>query len=188
MSKDNCKQCPLEDSYRFRKQCAIKTCKNFSPFTPSRCLGLDTKFASDDKTISDGELLHYKFNDKEFSIKEVAQIRKKSVEKVKLILSLYRLINHIREHENPFDSFHYEPGSSEIIDTVLKLKPLRIKLLGFKPWMFKYILDEKYVESVTGPKFKVRSALGLKTKEYSNLVTSVHVLSSGDATLFGSIV
>ena len=182
-----CKQCPLNDDYRFLTQCTIKSCKNFSPFTVNRCLGLDVKFAGDDKPVSDIELLHYKFNDKEVSIKDVSYIRKKSVDNVKHILTLHKLISHIAEHETPISGVEYDIGVSPAIDNILNSKPLRIKLLGFKPWMLKFVFDDKYVESVIGNKFKTRHLLGLKTKEYSNIVNIIKTLCSGK-TLFESII
>lgn len=182
-----CKQCPLNENYRFRTKCTIRSCKNYSSFTETRCLGLDVKFASDDKTITDVELLHYKFDDREVSLKDVSNVRKKAVERVKNVLALYRLVSYIADKEDFTEGTNYQYGVSPNIDDLLRSKPLRIKLLGFQPWMLKFIFDEKYVKEVVGPKFKIQQVLGLKTKEYSSIVSSVKGMSSGK-TLFESII
>ncbi len=167
------KQCPLEDSYRFRTHCVIKSCKNYSEFTKNKCLGLDTKFAADDKPITDAELLHYKFSDLVDSIREVTNIRKRAVNRARLVVILYKIVTHIGEVEKPERGFAYTEGEHPIIDRLLDRKPLRIKMLEFKPWMLKFLFDEIYVEKIVGDKFKVRQMLDLKTKEYSNIVSIV---------------
>lgn len=176
--QERCFQCPLYEDYRFRTNCTISSCKNYSPFTPSRCLGIDTKFSSDDKTITDVELLHYKFNNKEISIKEVTAFRKRAVDRVKSVLVLYRLVSHISEKEDFSEGTKYQYGKYPIIDELVQNKPLRVKVLGFQPWMLKFIFDEKYVSKVVGPKFKVRQALGLKNKEYISIQEALKKLEA----------
>lgn len=174
MSTPPVKQCPLQPDYKFRTQCRIRTCRNFTPCTESRCLALDTRFSSDDKTVSDGELLRYKFGDKEMSVKDVTKIRKRAVDSVMSSLSLYRLISAIMERHSREEGFAYVPGQSEIVDRVVTSKPLRIKLLRFEPWMLKFLLDTDFVSGVLETKFKVKDALRLKPAEYTELLNAIY--------------
>lgn len=187
MCSDKIKQCPLNENYRFKSRCRVKTCKFFSPSTKNRCLGMDIRFSAEDKPVSDAELLRYKFPDKEMSVRDVTRVRKKSVERVKSLIVLHRIVQEIDNRYSEEEGLSYERGKSDIVDGVLDSMPLNLNLLDFKPWMLCFLLDEKLVTEIAGPKFKLRDALMMKTKEFSEFAKTVKILCSGN-TLFPNIV
>jgi hypothetical protein len=125
--------------YRFRK-CTIKTCKNFTEATKTKCLAIDRRPPEGTKIISDEELKLFKFYGDNISTRLVSIRRKKAQQRVEAILALYKLISYIKEMA--------DSKSHELIFTrpdllaIEKKYPLRIKKLGFKNWMWDYILDE----------------------------------------------
>lgn len=187
MAQDACKTCPLKQEYRFKTVCRIRTCKNFSPFTPNRCLGMDIRFSADDKPISDAELLMYKFGDKEMSVRDVSRIRKRSVERLKGTIMLQRLVGIFSEQHNKEEGLDYEEGRSLLVDEVLGNKPLSIPAVGFQPWMLKLLIDKELTSKLIGPKFKLQDALWMKAKDFSEFEGAVKVLGSGD-TLFHTLI
>lgn len=135
--------CPLREQYMFKTHCTINTCKFYSDSTERKCLSLDVRFAALDK-VSDAELKLYKFPD--LSPQKIAQLRKTSVGRAENVVRLYVLIQKIEQE--PRTSWQYEP--SPIIDTFLARRPLRIKKLGFEPWMLPYLCNREYVVKHAG--------------------------------------
>ena len=187
MSSDEVKQCPLVESYRFRTQCCVETCKFHSPVTRNRCLGMDIRFSAEDKPFSDAELLRYKFSGQELSVKDVSRVRKKSVDQVKALIMLHHVIQVLRERYSPDAGLDYVEGKSKIVDDVLNSEPLSLERLDFEPWMLSLLFDEKVVEPIAGSKFKLKDALRVKTKDFSALTKAVKILGSGN-TLFDSVL
>lgn len=183
----DCNTCPLFQGYRFKTQCRVTTCKFYSERTRTKCLGIDITFSAEDKPFSDGELLHYKFPNQELSLKEVSRIRKKAVEQVKNLIMLQRLVSVLAESHEDFEGFQYEVGRSTIVDRVLKDSPLALKKLDFETWMLPVLFDSSVTSEIVGPKFKLKEALKLSTKEFTELERSVKILGSGN-TLFGNVV
>lgn len=164
------KQCPLKSTYLFTSACTINSCKLYTLVTDNNCLMLDNVIS--DENITDEQLLQYKFSDTDLTEKDVIALRKKAVDRVKNIVTLYRLISQVAEHKAT--SPKYKLTNHAIIDKVLTSKPLSISKLGFESWMFARLVDEKYVESVCVPKFKIKTALFLTQKEYVELVNVVN--------------
>jgi hypothetical protein len=187
VASDQIKQCPLNDNYLFKTQCRINTCKFFSPTTANRCLGMDIVFSAEDKPVSDAELLRYKFPDKELTVKDVTLLRKKAVDRVKSLIVLHRLIHEISEKCDEGQGMNYVRGRSNIVDRVLDSEPLSLPMLDFQPWMLCFLFDEKFVTSTIGPKFKLKEALKLKTKDFSTFSKDVKIMCSGN-TLFNNVV
>lgn len=183
----DCNTCPLYPGYRFKTQCRVTTCKFYSERTRTKCLGIDITFSAEDKPFSDGELLHYKFSNQELSLKEVSRIRKKAVEQVKNLIMLQRLVTVLAERHEEFDGFQYEPGRSSRVDKALTSVPLSLKKLDFETWMLPLLFDSSVTSEIVGPKFKLKEALMLTTKEFAELERAVKILGSGE-TLFNSVV
>lgn len=155
--------CPLRDQYHFKQHCTIKTCKFYTESTKHHCLGLDIRFSAGDK-VTDAELKLHKFP--ELSLQKIAQVRKAAIARTENILKLYGLLLRI---ENEPQDWQYEP--SPIIDTFLMRKPLRIKKLGFEPWMLYYLCDREYVLKHTG--IEPHVLLWISESEYLTIVNIV---------------
>lgn len=155
--------CPLRESYMFKDKCTISSCKFYTEQTARNCLSLDVRFSASDK-ISDAELKLYKFP--ELSPQKIAQLRKSTVERTENIVRLYLLIQKIEHEPRTWD---YVP--SPIMDTVIARKPLRIKKLGFEPWMLYYLCDREYVIKHVG--VEPHALLWMKESEYQTFVNIV---------------
>lgn len=184
---DDVKKCPLNPAYCFKTQCRVTTCKFYSERTRNKCLGLDIKFSAEDKPFSDGELLRYKFPHKEMSVKDVSKVRKKAVDQVKNLIMLQHLFSALIGRYDEFGEFHYEPGKSELVDSVLQSEPLCLKKLDFEIWMLPLMFDPEVTTGIVGTKFKLREALKLSNKEFIALERAVRILDSGE-TLFNNVV
>lgn len=146
------KQCPLEDSYKFRTKCRVTTCKMFNEQTACNCLALDTTFASNEKTLSDAELIIYKFPGK--NQREVASIRKRAVSRVSAVLALNNLVQHIRQHEKPETGLNAAfmrrlPGDAkQLLKKSFRSKIFKIKHLDLEVWMLPFVLDPEYANKI----------------------------------------
>lgn len=180
------KQCPLVSDYQFKSHCRITTCKYYSPSTKNHCMSMDVKFSSDDNTISDAELLHYKFPDKEITTKDVARIRKTSVERLQNWLMLHTVIATILENYDESTGLVYVAGRSKLVDRILSEKPLCCPEFGFMPWMLTLLTDEDYPKSIVAS-FDFKATLGLSQKEYGTFCKDIQVMRSGDS-LFETII
>lgn len=151
--------CPLRDAYMFKNKCNISTCKYFTENTARRCLSLDIRFAASDK-VSDSELRLYKFP--AISPQKIAQLRKMAVIRAENVVRLYVLVGKI-EHEQKV--WEYVP--CPILDTILDRKPLRIRKLGFEPWMLYYLFNREYVVKHAG--IEPHELLWMKEYEYQTV-------------------
>lgn len=181
-----CKQCPLVADYKFQSNCVIKTCKYYTPATKNHCMMMDVTFSSDDSVVSDAELLHYKYNDKEITVKDVTRIRRRVVERVQIWFMFHRLIVAIKETFNPEEGFEYEIGRSNLLDKVLSSKPFNLPLFEFEPWMLTHLMDEEYCRNIV-PLFSFRSLLDLQQRDYETLCKNIEIMKSGN-TLFKTLV
>lgn len=155
--------CPLRESYMFKDKCTIASCKFYTEKTERNCMSLDVRFAASDK-ISDAELKLYKFP--ELSTQKIAQLRKATAERAENIVRLYILIQQIEKEPR---TWTYEP--SPILDTVIARKPLRIKKLGFEPWMLYYLCDREYVIKHAG--VEPHGLLWMRESEFQTIVNIV---------------
>lgn len=155
--------CPQRSEYCFKEQCSITSCKYFSEQTERRCLALDVRFSSGEKT-TDAELKMYKFPD--LSSQKIAALRKNAVGRAENIIRLYVLIQRIELERRVWQ---YVP--SPILDTILARKPLRITKLGFEPWMLFYLCDRNYVVKHTG--VEPHELLWMKEVEYQTLANII---------------
>ena len=151
------KQCPLESRYKFKTKCRVTTCKNYTETTENNCLGLDVVFSEEISTV---ELKHYKFQDK--SIKDIEKLRKKSIERVRNMVSLFFAIQHIREKYKPF-----EMPLNDNLENLLDHVVLKNKILNFEPWLLRYIFVDSFMESITSKKFSLAQLLGFTPTVYN---------------------
>lgn len=162
------KTCPLEPEYKFKTRCKITTCKNYTPRTQNRCLGLDFKHtAVDDYNISDAELLHYKFPDKEMSVKDVTRIRKSIVTRITRWTQLYAIISHITT-----TCAERRLRETQLIAEMADTKPFNVGLFKFKSWMFLYLVDEEFCRDIV-PSFNLRAHFKVTSKAFDTFVTEV---------------
>lgn len=167
----NTKFCPVVPWYRF-KECEISTCKNFTKETKHRCLELDRKKPAGTKQFSDSELNLFKFKDRKISTRLVQMHRKNAVQNVKSILILHKFIVWLDENFTT-RSRHPRPELKELE----KIYPLRVKRLGWKNWMWGYILQpevwNRFVEKMGGEcaTFSVHQLLCIKLDQYEDVVS-----------------
>lgn len=155
--------CPLREEYIFKEKCTIHTCKYYSSTTNRNCLALDVRFAASDK-VSDAELRLYKFP--ELTPQKISQLRKLSVARSENVVRLYVLVQAI---EKEVCKWKYEP--TPILDTILARKPLRIRKLGFEPWMLYYLFDREYVVSRVG--VEPHELLWMRESEYQTIANVI---------------
>lgn len=180
------KKCPMCPRYKFKTTCRVTTCKMWTPITASNCLAIDIKFSAEDKPFSDGELLHYKFSDKELSVKDIAKIRRQAVDRVKGLIMLSQFILTLKENP-PQQKYQHVPGKSKVVDAILNTPPLSLPRLEFESWMLPLIFDTELAEATIGKKFRLKDALQLGAKEFSAVERDVFVLQAG-GMLFDNVV
>lgn len=134
------RQCPYVSWFRF-KTCTIKTCKNFTDKTASKCLAIDREAPTGNKVISDAEIHLFKFHNDNVSTRLVSMRRKKAVDRVKCILALHGFIEHLKA------KYTGEERKGWFIHPLLtetRAKyPLKIKRLGFENWMWPFIVSKR---------------------------------------------
>jgi hypothetical protein len=163
-------RCPLVDWYELT-QCQITTCKNHTNETEHCCLEIDRKKPEGTKQFSDAELNLYKFKGRKISTRLVQIHRKNAVQSVKSILVLRKFIEWIADSYKPGAKFN-NPDMKQIERSY----PLRIKRLGWKNWMWEYVLDDqawtKFSSKTEGEcsSFEVYNLLGIKLGRYEELV------------------
>ena len=178
MSDEN--QCPLVDWYSFENKCSIRTCKYFTQRLPSGCLGIGHTFSAGDKSITDSEILLYKFAGEDMTARGVASLRKKTLNNVKSTMVLCKFIEYLEETVQEKD-FVYIPGTSKAIDKALAKSPLRFKQIGYKQWMLPYLTHSavwaEFVKKTSvDSKIKHSDIFLLRPKEHKNFVTAVQSL------------
>lgn len=170
--------CIYVSEYKF-KVCEITTCKNYSAVTPSSCLAIDRAKTQGTKFISDAELHLFKYSAKKVTTRFVAMRRKKAVDRVKNILILKKFIDYIREtYEDQGESSPFIKGKyAQKAQTVY---PLYIEKLGFKNWMFHYLIDnevqKEFIESNKGGECKrleVNKILNLSDFVYNKILKEI---------------
>lgn len=173
------KKCPLNESYKFRTTCRIDTCKMHNAQTPNKCLAMDTTFASNDKTLSDAELIIYKFPG--MTQREVSTIRKRAVNRVQAVIALNQVVQHIRAKERPEDGLNrafmqrLNSEAKRLLKKSFRSKLFRIKHLDIEVWMMPFVLDTEYTNKVV-PNFE-RFAIHLLFRwtpgEYKTVADSI---------------
>lgn len=136
--------------------------------------------------MSDAELLHYKFPDKEVTLRDVTRIRRSAVERTQNWLMFHRVVSVILQTYDESTGLIYCPGRSKLLDTVLASKPLCLDVFQFQPWMLTLLIDPDYPKLVV-PSFSFRDTLLLSQKDYDILCKDIRVMRSGDS-LFETIV
>ena len=87
------------------------------------------------------------------------------------MIRLYNLFSYLRENYEAKEDITYEEG--DIVSKILERKPLSIDKLDFELWMFRYLIDDEFINKICGPKFKIKDALLMNKKEYASLVDHV---------------
>lgn len=163
--------CIYVEGYKFY-ECVIKTCKNFTEGTKSKCLAVDRVQPVGNKIISDAELHLYKFTDAKVSTRLVSIKRKKAVTRVKAILILNAFIEFIKENYKPKDKMY----SGKMVEKLELDYPLRIQKLQFYNWMWPYLTSKKVYKKFVTKKggecatFKVHMLLNLTRMKYETLI------------------
>lgn len=169
--------CSLVDWFQFHK-CTIKTCKNHSanPMIESGCLAIDRRQPEGVKVITDEELHLFKFYGTKTSTRSVSTKRKIAEQRVKAMLVLHGFVQHIE---------HKAGVSTETVfvhKELYKLErqyPLKISRLGFRNWMWEYLLDEQefasFLTKQNGEcnRMTIAQILDLTEEEYQNLRTQL---------------
>lgn len=164
-------QCPYVDWYKFNV-CAITSCKNYTEETERRCIALDRVRPEGTKVISDAEIHLYKLNNKGLGGRIVQIKRKKAVDRVKCILILHKFISFLRLNKEEGGVFN-----TPLIQELETLYPLKIRKLGFKNWMWEYLLDaktwEEFLKDADGDcrEYTVQQLLACKPLKFERLVT-----------------
>lgn len=169
--------CPYTEWYKFRR-CCVRTCKNFTEKTRTRCLGIDRVVPEGNKLFSDAELNLYKFNT-QISTRYVSIKRKRAIERTKMLLTLHKFIDHL-EHNR---SLSRKPISSEQLTELENRLPLKISKLHFKNWMWPHLTNpdvwKKFVHTKNGEckEFHVHRLLYLTAEKYSALTEHIKNLN-----------
>lgn len=174
--------CPLVEWFTFKGKCPIRTCKNHTERLSTGCLGIEYKFSSGDKVITDSELLIYKFPGQKMTSRSVSSLRKKTLNQVKYCMVLNEFIQYLEEVvQEQNKNFIYIKGTNKYIDKVLEKSPLRFKRLGYKQWMLPYLADLEYWKDFVAKvgvdeKIKHANILLLRPKEHKDFIHAMHNL------------
>lgn len=163
------KQCPLVADYKFCTQCVIKSCVNYSPRTASKCMRLDVRSISGEESITDSELLHYKFPDKDLTVKDVTRIRKRAIDRIHHWFMFHKIVSRIREM--PVRAIKEKRVVRELLET----KPFNLPLFKFESWMLLYLIDDKFCKSVV-PLFSLKELLGYVQTDYDDFCARIKSL------------
>lgn len=140
--------CVYVPTYKFKK-CEISSCKNWSSVTKTSCLAIDRVQPIGNKVISDAEIHLFKFSEAGVTGRLVSAKRKRAVTRVKCILTLHAYLVWIRGKFTPevgkfYRGKHVEKAELEY--------PLRISKVGFKNWMWPYLVDPEVYKQFLGKK------------------------------------
>ena len=167
--------CVYVTQYRF-KTCSVTTCKNYTLATKSKCLAVDRVQPLGNKIISDSELHLFKFGEECVTTRLVAIKRKKAVSRVKAILILHSFIEFIKSKNNVINKTVYK---GRLVEKAEIGYPLRITKLGFKNWMWPYLVNQKLYEKFTGKKegecsaFKLHTLVDMTALKFNNLLVQL---------------
>lgn len=174
--------CPLVDWYKFKGKCPIRTCKNHTERLKTGCLGLEHKFSSGDKVITDSELLIYKFPKQRMTSRSVSSLRKKTLNQVKYSMVLSEFIQYLEDSIPESDrGFVYILGTDRYIDKALMKSPLRFRRLGYKQWMLPYLSHPGYwnafvTKAGVDEKIKHSDIFLLRPKEHKDFIEAMQSL------------
>lgn len=166
--------CIYVEQFRFR-ECTIKTCKNYTDVTATKCLAIDRVQPVGNKIISDAELHLYKYSKEKVSTRLISLKRKKAIMKVKAILILHSLLEYIRENYKP-------KGRVFKCNQITKVEaeyPLKIRKLQFQNWMWPYLISKKVWRKFVTKKggecsiFKPYTLLNLDRTEFDSLISKL---------------
>lgn len=169
-------KCMYVEWYKFNR-CDIRTCKNYSDVTPTRCLGIDRVQPSGTKIISDAELHMYKFSSDKVSTRLVSLKRKKAMNRIKVILVLNEYLNFIRTTHKPENRVY----QNEYTTRLEKQFPLKVKRLKFESWMWPHLVDvnnfKKFSLGLDGEskEIELHELLGTTLMKFKMLQTSLKV-------------
>lgn len=168
--------CPQSDWFKF-KTCTIKTCKNYTEETVSKCLGIDRIKPEGSKVISDAEIHMFKFRKAGITTRLVQIKRKEAIERIRFILVLQRFVSWIKAT--------YTSGAVFTLDALLDAEdvfPLKIRRLGWENWMWEYFIDEDvWVEfckkaGIKPSEVNQGQLLFMKASRYEKLVQALTVV------------
>jgi hypothetical protein len=133
--------CPYRSWYRF-KTCNIKTCKNYTSRTATKCLALDRESPTGNKIISDAELHLFKFSEMGVSTRLVSHKRKKAVTRVKQLLALSHFLEHVQRTYGSTSAEARVFKDPELQDMESQY-PLKVKRLHFENWMWPFLISRR---------------------------------------------
>lgn len=175
-------QCKLVEWYKFNDQCCIKTCKYWSGVTPTHCLAIDHKFPSGDRTISESELLLYKFRPEDnMDTRSISSFRKRGPADITNTLIAYHFIEYIAEE---YGSKRTKlVGKNRRFERLFEQTNLRFRRIGYKHWMLPYLIDQKIWNEFKqkrniDPEVGQAEAFLLKPKEFEDFVALAHQITS----------
>jgi len=139
------------------------------------------------KTISDQELLYYKFDKKsKVPLRNIGNMRRRAIGNVKRAVMLFYILRHIEENYLESNGLVYREGDSPVIDSVISSSFLKLKRMKFKPWMLKFIIDERTMDEVVqllpikglSSDITLKNILNLTPVKFRKLVQAVETASS----------
>lgn len=169
--------CVYVEQFKFH-ECTIKSCKNYTDVTTTKCLAIDRVQPVGNKIISDAELHLYKFSKEKVSTRLISIKRKKAIMRVKGILILHSFIEYIRDNHKP-KGFAY---STKTIEKLESDYPLKVSKLQFYNWMWPYLTSKKVWRKFAKKKggechtFKVYMLLNLTRIKYESLLKQLKQL------------
>ena len=177
--------CPEEPMYKFPDACVITSCQYHSVRCGNNCISLNKKESV--KTISDQELLYYKFDKKsKVPLRNIGNMRRRAIGNVKRAVMLFYILRHIEENYLESNGLVYREGDSPVIDSVISSSFLKLKRMKFKPWMLKFIIDERTMDEVVqllpikglSSDITLKNILNLTPVKFRKLVQAVETASS----------
>jgi hypothetical protein len=171
--------CVYIDWYKFRR-CDVRTCKNFTSATSSRCLAIDRVQPIGNKIISDAELHMFKYPKAGVSTRLISLRRKKAVQRVKAILVLHEFVSYINQTKRPDDRY----WSGKLVERLELDYPLRIMKLGYMNWMLPHLtsvdLYEQFATKMKGEclSFKIHHLLDITEMKFQALLKSIEVATN----------
>lgn len=166
--------CIYVEAYQFN-ECTIRTCKNFTDVTASKCLAIDRVQPVGNKIISDAELHLYKYSADKVSTRLISIKRKKAITRVKAILILHSLLEYIRDNYKPKDRVY----NTKLIEKLENEYPLKVSKLQFYNWMWPYLTSKKVWKKFAKLKggecsdFKIYMLLNLTKSKYDTLISQL---------------
>jgi L-fucose mutarotase/ribose pyranase (RbsD/FucU family) len=166
--------CIYVEGYEFH-ECAVKSCKNFTDVTASKCLAVDRVQPAGNKIISDAELHLYKYSADKVSTRLISIKRKKAITRVKAILILHSLLEYIRDNHKPKERVY----NTKLIEKLESEYPLKIAKLQFYNWMWPYLTSKKVWKKFSKLKggecsdFKIHMLLNLTKSKYDTLISQL---------------